>query len=168
MIENSKNSISKEDADKMLQIINDKEQKFNDDMAQNEQRIENGFNNIIQKLNEEKINYKNQMENYKDNNKKTFDFLKNLYKRYIEQSDKENINNNSQYIPENADIMLNNHIQKFIINPEMTNFNTNVDDILPNLDKEEQPLVVKYNLFQNNVSSSRESNNKKNINGSYK
>ena len=43
MIENSKNSISKEDADKMLQIINDKEQKFNDDMAQNEQRIENGF-----------------------------------------------------------------------------------------------------------------------------
>ena len=164
MIENSKNSISKEDADKMLQIINDKEQKFNDDMAQNEQRIENGFNNIIQKLNEEKINYKNQMENYKDNNKKTFDFLKNLYKRYIEQSDKENINNNSQYIPENADIMLNNHIQKFIINPEMTNFNTNVDDILPNLDKEEQPLVVKYNLFQNNVSSSRESNNKRIVN----
>ena len=163
-IENAKSSISKEDADKMLQIINDKEQKFNDDMAQNEQRIENGFNNIIQKLNEEKINYKNQMENYKDNNKKTFDFLKNLYKRYIEQSDKENINNNSQYIPENADIMLNNHIQKFIINPEMTNFNTNVDDILPNLDKEEQPLVVKYNLFQNNVSSSRESNNKRIVN----
>ena len=32
MIENSKNLISKEDADKMLQIVNDKEQKFNDDM----------------------------------------------------------------------------------------------------------------------------------------
>ena len=66
----------------MLQIINDKEQKFNDDMIQNEQKIENGFNDMIQKLNEEKINYKKQMENYKDNNKKTFDFLKNLYKRY--------------------------------------------------------------------------------------
>ena len=33
---------------------------------------------MIQKLNEEKINYKKQMENYKDNNKKTFVFLKNL------------------------------------------------------------------------------------------
>ena len=55
-IENSKNSISKEDADKMLQIINDNEQKFNDDIEQNEQRLEDGFNNMIQKLNEEKIN----------------------------------------------------------------------------------------------------------------
>ena len=159
-IENSKNSISKEDADKMLQIINDNEQKFNDDMEQNEQRLEDGFNNMIQKLNEEKINYKKQMENYKDNNKKKFDFLKNLYKRYIEQSDKENINNNSQYIPENTDIMLNNHIKKFIVNPEMTNFNTNVDEILTNLDKEKQPLKVKYDLgFENNISSLRESGN---------
>ena len=158
-IENSKNLISKEDADKMLQIINDKEQKFNDDMIQNEQKIENGFNDMIQKLNEEKINYKKQMENYKDNNKKTFDFLKNLYKRYIEQNEnnKENINNNSQYIPENTDIMLNNHVNKFIINDNMTNINSNVDEILTQLDKE-KALILKYDYgFQNNNLSSIES-----------
>ena len=162
-IENSNNLISKEDADKMLRIINDKEKKFNDDMIQNEQKIEDGFNNMIQKLNEEKINYKKQMENYKDNNKKTFEFLKHLYKRYIEQNDKENINNNNQYIPENTDIMLNNHVKKFIINDDLTNINTNVDEILPNLDKE-KPLVLKYNYgFQNNnLLSSTESNIKDN------
>ena len=98
-IENVKSLVTEEDIDKMIQIIKEKEEKFNDEMNENEQKIENGFDNMIQKLNEEKINYKKQMENYKDNNKKTFDFLKNLYLRYKKrnQSNKENINNNIQY-----------------------------------------------------------------------
>jgi DNA-directed RNA polymerase beta' subunit len=85
------------------------------------------------------------MENYKDNNKKTFDFLKNLYKRYIEQNEnnKENINNNSQYIPENTDIMLNNHVKKFRINDNMTNIKSNVDEILTQIDKE-KALILRW------------------------
>ena len=94
-IENVKSLVTEEDIDKMIQIIKEKEEKFNDEMNENEQKIESGFDNMIQKLNEEKINYKKQLGNYKDNHQKTFDFLKNLYMRYINQSqnDKENINN---------------------------------------------------------------------------
>ena len=154
-IENARSSISKEDADKMLQIIKEKEEKFNNEMNENEQKIENGLDNMIQKLNEEKINYKKQMENYKDNNKKTFDFLKNLYMRYINQSDKENINNENIHL--NNDIMLNNHVNKFIINDNLTNINSNVDEILDQLNKE-KTLVLKYDYgFQNNNLSSIDS-----------
>ena len=154
-IENIKSLISKEDVDKMLQIIKEKEEIFNNEMNENEQKIENGFDNMIQKLNEEKLNYKKQMENYKDNNKKTFDFLKNLYMRYINQNDKENINNEN--IQENNDIMLNNHVNKFIINDNLTNINSNVDEIIDQLNKE-KTLVLKYDYgFQNNNLSSIES-----------
>ena len=59
-IENAKSSISKEDADKMLKIIEEKEEKFDKEMKENEQKIENGLDNMIQKLSEEKINYKKQ------------------------------------------------------------------------------------------------------------
>ena len=154
-IENARSSISKEDADKMLQIIKEKEEKFNNEMNENEQKIENGLDNMIQKLNEEKINYKKQMENYKDNNKKTFDFLKNLYMRYINQNDKENIN--KENIQENNDIMLNNHVNKFIINDNLANINSNVDEILDQLNKE-KTLILKYDYgFQNNNLSSIDS-----------
>ena len=154
-IENARNTISKEEADKMLQIIKEKEEKFNNEMNENEQKIENGLDNMIQKLNEEKINYKKQMENYKDNNKKTFDFLKNLYMRYINQNDKENIN--KENIQENNDIMLNNHVNKFIINDNLANINSNVDEILDQLNKE-KTLILKYDYgFQNNNLSSIDS-----------
>ena len=154
-IENARSAISKEEADKMLQIIKEKEEKFNNEMNENEQKIENGLDNMIQKLNEEKINYKKQMENYKDNNKKTFDFLKNLYMRYINQNDKENIN--KENIQENNDIMLNNHVNKFIINDNLANINSNVDEILDQLNKE-KTLILKYDYgFQNNNLSSIDS-----------
>ena len=52
-------SISKENADNMLKIIKEKEQQFNEDIHKNEEKMENGIDNMIQKLNEEKINYKN-------------------------------------------------------------------------------------------------------------
>ena len=160
-IENVKSLVTEEDVDKMIQIIKEKEEKFNDEMNENEQKIENGFDNMIQKLNEEKINYKKQMENYKDNNKKTFDFLKNLYSRYKKknQADKENINNNSQYNQENGegDIMLNNHVNKFIVNNNLGNINSNVDEILTQLNKE-KALILKYDIgFQNNNLSSIDS-----------
>ena len=160
-IENVKSLVTEEDVDKMIQIIKEKEEKFNDEMNENEQKIENGFDNMIQKLNEEKINYKKQMENYKDNNKKTFDFLKNLYSRYKKknQADKENINNNSQYNQENGegDIMLNNHVNKFIVNNNLGNINSNVDEILSQLNKE-KALILKYDIgFQNNNLSSIDS-----------
>ena len=154
-IENARSAISKEEADKMLQIIKEKEEKFNNEMNENEQKIENGLDNMIQKLNEEKINYKKQMENYKDSNKKTFDFLKNLYMRYINQNDKENIN--KENIQENNDIMLNNHVNKFIINDNLANINSNVDEILDQLNKE-KTLILKYDYgFQNNNLSSIDS-----------
>ena len=157
-IENAKSLVSKEDADKMLQIIKEKEEKFNDEMNENEQKIENGLDNMIQKLNEEKINYKKQIENYKDNSKKTFDFLKHLYMRYINQNqnDKENINNEN--IQENNDIMLNNHVNKFIINDNLSNINSNVDEIVNQLNNNEKTLILKYDYgFQNNNLSSIES-----------
>ena len=156
-IENVKSLITKEDADKMLQIIKEKEEKFNNEMNENEQKIENGLDNMIQKLNEEKINYKKQLGNYKDNHQKTFDFLKNLYMRYINQSqnDKENINNEN--ILENNDIMLNNHVNKFIINDNLSNINSNVDEIL-NQYNNEKTLILKYDYgFQNNNISSIDS-----------
>ena len=154
-IENARSAISKEEADKMLQIIKEKEEKFNNEMNENEQKIENGLDNMIQKLNEEKINYKKQMENYKKKKKKTFDFLKNLYMRYINQNDKENIN--KENIQENNDIMLNNHVNKFIINDNLANINSNVDEILDQLNKE-KTLILKYDYgFQNNNLSSIDS-----------
>ena len=157
---NMKNLVTKEEADKMIQIIKSKEEKFNDEINKNEEKIESGLDNMIQKLNEEKINYKKQMQNYKDNNKKTFDFLKNLYARYINQNDKENINNNSQEnIPNNADIMLNNHVNKFFMNDNLPNINSNVDEII-NQYNNEKTLVLKYDYgFQNNLSSIDSSKN---------
>ena len=68
--ESINNQISKEDADKMLLKIKEKEQQFQEEIDKNEKKMENGIDNVIQKLNEEKKLYKEQMENYKDNNKR--------------------------------------------------------------------------------------------------
>ena len=149
--DNINNNISKEDADNMLKIIKQKEEQFNLEINQNEQKIENGIDNMIQKLNMEKQNYKKQLENYKDNNQKTFDFLKNLYGRYINNF--ENKNNNNNLNPTNSinqdnnishDIMLNNHINKFTIDNNIPKLNSNLDEIINNCNDEQKELKLKY------------------------
>ena len=156
-------SISKENADNMLKIIKEKEQKFNEEINLNEEKMENGIDNMIQKLNEEKINYKKQMKIYKDNNLKTFDFLKNLYSRYInhieESKNDENINNSgiNQDIDNNTnvnDIMLTNHINNFVIkNTNNLKLNTNVDEIINQYNEEQKELKLNYDYGFSNKDS---------------
>lgn len=115
--------------------------------------MENGIDNIIQQLNEKKINYKEQIKNYKDSNLKTFDFLKNLYSRYMN-----NINNNGQNNGNNNnssnnqdnninynDIILTNYINNFaIINSNIPKLNSNIDEIVNQYNDEEKELELKY------------------------
>ena len=148
---NINNNITKEDADNMLNLIKQKEEKFNDEINQNEQKMENGIDNMIQKLNTEKQNYKKQLENYKDSNQKTFDFLKNLYGRYINNFEKENnnLNKSSSTVNHdnniNNDIMLTNHINKFTIDQNMPNLNSNVDEIINQFNDEQKELKKECN-----------------------
>ena len=147
-------SISKENADNMLKIIKEKEQKFNEEIHINEEKMENGIDNMIQKLNEEKINYKKQMEIYKDNNLKTFDFLKNLYSRYInhieENKNDENMNNSGINEDKDnntnvSDIMLANHINNFVIKDSNNiKLNTNIDEIINQYNDEQKELKLNY------------------------
>ena len=156
-------SISKEDADNMLRIIKEKEQQFNLEISKNEQKMETGIDNMIQKLNEEKMNYKKQLENYKDNNQKTFDFLKNLYCRYINNFNEENknIDNNIN----SNDIMLTNHINNFaIMNSNIPALNSNIDEIINqyNDEKKELKLNYDYGFYTNSKRNSNiDSNNNK-------
>ena len=156
-------SISKEDADNMLKIIKEKEQQFNLEISKNEAKMETGIDNMIQKLNEEKMNYKKQLESYKDNNQKTFDFLKNLYCRYINNFNEENknIDNNIN----NNDIMLPNHINNFaIMNSSIPTLNSNIDEIINQLHDEKKELKLNYDYgFCNNDkrNSILDSNNNK-------
>ena len=145
--------ISKEDADKMLQIIKEKEQKFNDEITDNEKKMENGIDNMIQKLNDEKMNFKKQMMDYKNNNQKTFDFLKNLYSRYIvnlESQDNNQNNQNNTIVNQdnniNNDIMLTNHISNFVItNKNTPQLSSNIDEILNQYnDEEKKELKLNY------------------------
>ena len=154
--DNINNNISKEDADNMLKIIKQKEEQFNLEINQNEEKIENGIDNMIQKLNKERQNYKKQLENYKDNNQKTFDFLKNLYGRYINNFDNKN-NNLNQTNPINQDnninhdIMLNNHINKFTIDNNIPKLNSNLDEIINNYNDEQKELKLKYDYGFPNI-----------------
>ena len=163
--DNINNNITKEDADNMLNLIKQKEEKFNIEINQNEQKMENGIDNMIQKLNMEKQNYKKQLENYKDNNQKTFDFLKNLYGRYINNFEKENNNNlskNDSMVNHdnniNNDIMLTNHINKFTIDKNMPNLNSNVDEIINQFNDEQKELKLKFDYgFPSVIRNSTES-----------
>ena len=142
-------SISKENADNMLKIIKEKELKFNEDIHKNEVIMENGIDNMIQKLNEEKINYKKQLENYKDNNLKTFDFLKNLYSRYINNFDEnKNVENNNlekNIDNNNSDIMITNHINNFAIkDTNILKLNTNIDETINQYNEEQKELKLNY------------------------
>ena len=131
---------------------------------------------MIQKLNEEKINYKKQMELYKDNNLKTFDFLKNLYSRYInhieeENKNGENINNsginedkdNNSY---KNDIMLTNHINNFVIkDTNNLKLNTNIDEIINQYNEEQKELKLNYDYgFSNKDARSTIKSEKNNVN----
>ena len=173
--EDNNNNISKEDADKMLELIKQKEEQFNLEINQNEQKIENGIDNMIQKLNLEKQSYKKQLENYKDNNQKTFDFLKNLYGRYINNFDKENNNNNLNQNNSvnrdnnlNKDIMLNNHINKFIIDSNIPKLNSNLDEII-NYNDQQKELKLNYDYGFPNINgySNHLSPKKNNTNSNY-
>ena len=167
-----RNSISKEDADNMLKIIKEKEEKFNEDIHKNEEKMENGIDNMIKKLNEEKINYKNQIKNYKDNNLKTFDFLKNLYSRYINNFEenknevKSSIINQDNNINHN-DIMITNHMNNFIIkNTKIQLLDTNIDEIINQYNEEQKELKLNYEFgFYNN---DKRNSIKENINNNLK
>lgn len=168
-----RNSFSKEDADNMLKIIKEKEQKFNEDIHKNEEKMENGIDSMINKLNEEKINYKKQLENYKDNNLKTFDFLKNLYSRYINNFEDNNNNEKNNTIVNhdnnisNNDVMLTNHINKFVIKDmNIQNLHTNIDDILNQYDEQQKELQLNYDYgFSNTI---KEKNNNISLNSKLK
>ena len=62
----------------MLEVIKQKEQQFNIEIDKNEEKMENGINNEIEKLKLKKQNYKDDFEKYRNDNQKTFFFLKNL------------------------------------------------------------------------------------------
>ena len=149
---NLNNILSKEDADKMLKLLKIKEEQFNAEISQNEEKIEKGIDNMIQKLQMEKLNYKKQLEDYKSNNQKTFDFLKNLYGRYINNFDNNNIDNNNSN--NNNDIMLNNHINKFTIDNTIPKLNSNLDEIINNYNNDEKKeLELNYDYGFKNKNS---------------
>ena len=158
-LEDINNNISKEEADNMLKIIKLKEEQFNNEINQNEQKMEKGIDNMIQKLNMDKQNYKKQLENYKDNNKKTFDFLKNLYERYINNFQKQknnDLNKNNSIVNQdnniNNDIMLGNHINKFIIKDKyIPKLDSNVDEIIGQFNDNQKELQLKYDYGFPNI-----------------
>ena len=171
-IEEHNEPMTKEEADKMLILLKEKEQKFNDDINLNKQKMENGIDNIIQQLNEKKINYKEQIKNYKDNNLKTFDFLKNLYSRYMNNfsnNGQNNGNNNNSFNNQDNniiynDIMLNNYISNFaIVNSNIPKLNSNIDEIVNQYNDEEKELELKYdygfNLNTNTYYEDKNNNN---------
>ena len=165
--DNINNKISKEDADNMLKVIKEKEIQFHYEINENEKKMENGIDNKIQKLNEEKQNYKKQMENYKNKSQKTFDFLKNLYSRYINNFETQNIDNNldgsifKQDNNINIDIMLKNHISNFsIMDKNITQLNSNIDEIINQNNYEKKDLILNYDIgFPNNKFISNENIN---------
>ena len=129
--------ISKEDANKFLEIIKEKEHQFNIEIEKNEKKIENELDFNIHKLNKERMNYKEEIKNYKENNQKTFNFLKNLYERYINNNNNSNNNNN--------DVMLTNHIHNFAIkNNDISKLNSNVDEIINQFNDKNKELKLEY------------------------
>ena len=155
--------ISKEDANILLETIKEKEEQFNIEINKNEEKMENGIDNKIQKLNEEKINYKKQLENYKENNQKTFSFLKNLYSRYINNFDNNINENNINNEKTNKDIMLTNHIHNFAIkNNDISQFKTNVDEIINQYNGNKE-LKLDYNYGFPNKNDFSAENSKRNI-----
>ena len=142
----------KEDANILLGIIKEKEKQFNNEINlfininKNEEKIEKGIEDKIEILNEEKTNYRKQIKDYKENNIKTFCFLRNLYERYLNNFDNENNNEDPNKNENNNDIMLTNHILNFSIKTnDISKFKTNVDEIIKNYNNVQKELQLKYN-----------------------
>ena len=157
--------ISKEDANSLLKKIKEKEELFNNEIYKSEEKIENGIDNKIQKLNEEKINYKKQLKKYKENSLKTFSFLKNLYLRYINIFNDENEFKNNLNNEFNNDIMLTNHIHNFAIKRnDINKFDTNIDEIINIYDNNNKlDLNINYgfpnkNEFSSDINDQKEKN----------
>jgi len=175
-IEEHNEPMTKEEADNMLILLKENEQKFNDDLNLNKQKMENGIDNIIEQLNQKKMNYKEQIKNYKNNNLKTFDFLKNLYSRYmnnINNNNQNNGNNNNSFNNQDNnliynDIMLTNYISNFaIVNSNIPKLNSNIDEIVNQYNDEEKKLELKYdygfNLNTNNFYDDKNDNKQSKI-----
>lgn len=162
--------VSKEDADKMLDLIKYKKEKFNEEIKENEEKMSEGFNEMIKKLNEDKENCKKKYATYKDNNLKNLNFIEGLYQRYLNDiKGKENINSSNQNNPEQnsengnnvvPDVMLNNHLKIFSLksNQKDSNLNTNLNEIMDKFKNTPIELNLKYDYGFPNVNTSSQIN----------
>lgn len=111
--------INKEDINKFLDIIKEKEQQFIIRTDKNTQNIQNGKGIEVKKLNETKLNLNKLLEDCEGNNPKTLGFLIKLYKTVI--NNLENTNEFNKYInTDNNDInsknlLLTNHINNYSV-----------------------------------------------------
>lgn len=150
-LENNNINISKDEADKMLEIIKQKEEQFKKEINKNGEKKENAVDNDIQQINIEKQKLQ-----------KTFDFLKNLYERYFnncefnENNNKLNTNNSNSDSNRNEDNSLASHLSKNPKNNNMIKLNSNVDD-----NGEEKDNEDSINNNPNEISKSHVSNKKK-------
>ena len=145
ILEENNGNFSKEDSIKMLETIKQKEKQFNIEIDKNEEKMENGINNEIEKLNIKKQNYKAEFENYRNDNQKTFFFLKNLCNRYINNANENSSNNSDRNNDFGNDVMLANHINKFkIIDNNNQKLNSNLDEIINNYKDEQKELKLEY------------------------
>jgi WD40 repeat protein len=174
ILEDNNGNFSKEDSIKMLEIIKQKEKQFNIEIDKNEEKMENGINNEIEKLNIKKQNYKAEFENYRNDNQKTFFFLKNLCNRYINNANENNSNNSDRNNDFGNDVMLANHINKFkIIDNNNQKLNSNLDEIINNYKDEQKELKLEYDyginvidgfsleVGRNGISEKKNSNDKR-------
>ena len=176
ILEENNENFSKEDSIKMLEIINQKEKQFNIEINKNEEKMENGINNEIEKLKLKKQNYKNDFEKYRNDNQKTFFFLKNLCNRYINNANANENNSNDSGIRTDigTDVMLANHINKFkIIDNNNQKLNSNLDEIINNYKDEQKDLKLEYDyginvidgfsleVGRNGISEKKNSNDKR-------
>ena len=144
-LEENNGNFSKEDSVKMLEIIKQKEEQFNKEIDKNEKKMENGINNEIEKLNIKKQKYKDQFEDYRNDNQKTFFFLKNLCNRYINNANENNSNNSNIRNDIGNDVMLANHINKFkVIDNNNQKLNSNLDEIINQYKDEQKELKLEY------------------------
>lgn len=147
---------NKDEAARMLENIELKEKLFNKQLMDDAQKMENGFDDAIKRLNEEKETYKNQMQQIKNGNQKTFDFLKTLYSRGTNDANNPNGSQEcSQNLMCSTDVLLQNHLNNFAIQEQQQNniLNSNVDDILKQYPKEPKNLQLKidYGFNSSNV-----------------
>lgn len=145
ILEENNGNFSNEDSNKMLEIIKQKEEQFNIEIKKNEEKMENGINNEIEKLNIKKQNYKDKIESYRNDNQKTFFFLKNLCNRYINNANENNSNNIVTKNDIGNDVMLANHINKFkVIDNNNQKLNSNLDEIINHYKDEQKELKLEY------------------------